>query len=924
MRLMREWTVVATFLALSLAVPRVALATVNHGDFLGIGVDFLQVSETTQTLGDPEPIWNAPTLSGTGTQLLFTPTLFISSCVVGGTSDTTASQLTMTIASQPGGHIETIALVEAGDTRLQSIPPFGTPATNSSAALSGTATVTETTSGPITPVVIPFTGTFLPSATFALPANSGPGFNWSGSISIDVLSAVPLATVVELSLQNSLAVNCGPGITNARIQKKSVAGPTVAILVNPLECELELDKTCCIPQPSLPDLGECEGDMESITLEYTGGSCKRSNNHQGKSFCCHGYRKLGDPADIWLLDWQGTVVASDTQDIMIGEEVVFSSSTGVLPSRTKIKVKDDWHHKQYVEIDTSCKKSVECDDRFGPFTVTGFESTLGGEVDCDAPPPPGDCVSSGDPAATPCDAKLIDMVLEYNGQDCQVPLPNPQNGEAECSGDATGATDVNVVYTGMFPSRQTVSPASGINDGDRIRVTATFWGGLFPNQKFQLSDSSGVIQTIEFHVSCSQPLFLGDEFGSFKLVEWKTKEGTELALGDPIEPQDACEIPLSPPGPHCTSDLQSITLVYIGDFLGEGCTVSNSQGGYASCDGVDDPGDPVDVTPSGSITAAPDEDVEFGELVTISPAWGGDLPGIITFDVTGAGGSQEITIKTSCYKPLSLGDRFGSFVVFGMDREDDGPIALGGEIQYQYTVTNPGTETIGNVSIDDDQLGNIVSGETLLGSESKTFTANGTLLGTTTNVATATGDVDGDVCDPGADSLVVTVLAPPQSSFKCSEPIKELTVIWNGAQTVDVKVWKGAAGTSTLVGTFEDVAPGDVIEATGLGTQGTSSTFQIFTSNGVTLLGESKFNLWCDDKHMNGLEDCGKNLGNSKYDQTNLINDWLLEGMVDSNETLSCTPGVVGAPPDCGFGPELMVVLPGLMWLHRRRLRRRE
>ena len=87
-------------------------------------------------------------------------------------------------------------------------------------------------------------------------------------------------------------------------------------------------------------------------------------------------------------------------------------------------------------------------------------------------------------------------------------------------------------------------------------------------------------------------------------------------------------------------------------------------------------------------------------------------------------------------------------------------------------------------------------------------------------------------------------------------------------------------------------------------------------------LGESKFDLSCNDTSMNGLEDCGKNNGNLKYNYSSLINDWLLEGMKDSNETLACTPGLVPNPPACGFGPELVVLMPGLMWLHRRRLRK--
>ena len=919
---MRQSTLVALLTGLSLLVGPSALATVNHGDFIGIGVDFLQVSETTQTAGDPEPIWEAPTLGGLGDQLLFSPTAFTSACTPVLTSDTTESVLTTTISAQAGVHIEIVRLSEAGDAFLVQSPPFGTPATNVSAAISGTVTVTETTSGPIAPVVIPFTGTFTPSDTFSLPVNFGTN-TWTGDINVDVASVVPLATVADVSITNTLVSNCDTG-AQALIQKKSVSGPAVSLLVNPLECNVELDKTCCVTQPSLPDFGSCEGDLVSMTLEFTGDKCSRSNNDQGRSFKCWGRRRIGDPADIFSLDWWGQLQISPNQNVDHGDLVTFTSSTGTLRNKTRFKVKDQWWRKQYLKINTSCEKSFKCDDQFGAFKVVGYEDTVNGVVDCNAPPPPPVCAVSGDPVGTPCDDKIVDIVYEYVGKDCQDPLANPQGGYADCSGDATGAVNVGFQYVGPYGYKHQVSPSSMINDGDTIRVTSTWRGGLHWLQKYLITDHTGVVQQVEIKTSCNQPLALGDEFGSLRVIEFTTRSGNRYALGNGNDgPADACEVPLAPPAPHCTDDLTELTLVYIGDFLGEGCTVSNPQFGFASCTGVDDPGDPVAVVPSsGSVIANPEDQIEFGDLVTFSKDDEGDLPFAVEFDVTGAGGTQTIFLKTSCSKPLSLGDRFGSFVVFGMTREDDGPISLGGNVQYQYAVTNPNGDQVDNVSIDDDQLGNIVSGVSLAPGETQTFTQNATLFGTTTNVATATGDIGGDICDPGVDQVTVTVTAPPPGSFSCSEPINSLTMTWNGSETVLVKAWSGGPVVSTLIGTYENVAPGDTITVDGVGGEGMNSVWEIFTANGVTKLGESIFDLWCNDRNMNGIEDCGKAMGNRKYNYSHLINDWIFEGMEDSDESLSCTPGVVGAPPDCGFGPELMVVLPGLMWLHRRRMRR--
>ena len=554
--------------------------------------------------------------------------------------------------------------------------------------------------------------------------------------------------------------------------------------------------------------------------------------------------------------------------------------------------------------------------------MTGFESTLGGVVDCNAPPPPPVCAGIGDPVGTNCDSKIIEYVLEYNGRTCQSPLPNNQGGLASCTGDATGKNNVGVTYKGPNANKQKISPASSIDAGDRIRVSATYKGGCQTTQKLLITNSSGVLQEVTFVVSCTKPFKLGDEFGSFKVVGFTTENGTSVELGTGGDGRlEACEVPLVPPKPHCTSDLSEITLVYIGNLLDLGCSVGNNQSGYASCSGVADPGDPVSIALGSGLQSDTTGPIEFGDLVTITPSVGGVLPTFTSLDVTGAGGSQDISFKTSCHKPLSLGDRFGSFVVYGMDRVEDGPITLGGNIQYQYTVTNPNDLPVDNVTVNDSEIGQVASGVTLAPGESQTFVATGNLLGTTTNIATVNGDILGDLCTEAEDEVTTSVIVPPNGVFTCScgQSLTELTLKWNGATAVDVKVWDGAPG-STLLNTWDNVVPGTKKTASGF--SGDDSTWEIFNAAGTTKLGESKFKLTCADHAMNGVEDCGKNEGDGKYDTPGLINTWILDGMVDDNETLSCTPTVVGPPPMCGFGPEALVAVAGLIWLNRRRWNR--
>ena len=176
-------TALVALLALAIASP--ALATINHGTFLGASVTFRDVSETTQSPGDPEPLWVVP--GGLplvfGDQLFFFPPAFTATAT-GGTSDDTSSLLTMQLEGNgPLNTIDLIELTEFGDAILSGT---GTAATHASASLSGTVTVIEDVNGPIAPVDIPFTATFTPKDTYDLRLEtwgppSGRADSWSTS-----------------------------------------------------------------------------------------------------------------------------------------------------------------------------------------------------------------------------------------------------------------------------------------------------------------------------------------------------------------------------------------------------------------------------------------------------------------------------------------------------------------------------------------------------------------------------------------------------------------------------------------------------------------------------------------------------------------------------------------------------------------------
>ncbi len=106
-----------------------------------------------------------------------------------------------------------------------------------------------------------------------------------------------------------------------------------------------------------------------------------------------------------------------------------------------------------------------------------------------------------------------------------------------------------------------------------------------------------------------------------------------------------------------------------------------------------------------------------------------------------------------------------------------------------------------------------------------------------------------------------------------------------------------ARGGCNVVGTFNNVMPGDEVTVTGLaGVSGNDTYWEVFLAGTMTPVksGISKFHISCSDVDMNGVEDCGKNEGDGKQksgevgDPT-LVNDWLFEGMVGASSTLDCT-----------------------------------
>jgi hypothetical protein len=201
-----------------------AFATLACGSFVGDDIDFNNVQETA-SFGGSEPLFCSGPIIASGNSLLLFPNNF-SAISAGGGIAQTGSLLQAEIMATGAMTIDEIIITEFGDTDLSGI---GTAATGSFVSMSGFVTVTNTTAGPITPVVINFIGTFTPTDFLALPLNLGLTL-WSGTASIDVAAVVPGATKATISFDNDLLAASEVGTTSL-IQKK-VGGP-ISIIVIP-------------------------------------------------------------------------------------------------------------------------------------------------------------------------------------------------------------------------------------------------------------------------------------------------------------------------------------------------------------------------------------------------------------------------------------------------------------------------------------------------------------------------------------------------------------------------------------------------------------------------------------------------------------------------------------------------------------------
>ena len=134
---------------------------------------------------------------------------------------------------------------------------------------------------------------------------------------------------------------------------------------------------------------------------------------------------------------------------------------------------------------------------------------------------------AGGPGDGTCDAgkpKILEM--KYTGKDCSASSNAQDPGKLSCDGDPAFASLVHIVATDKenpddkkaklwFEGNvvlDTTFDIDAANDG-ASKLKANTWVLIYSGP-----GRSGLLQAVKFHTSCSQPLNLGDVFGSLELV----------------------------------------------------------------------------------------------------------------------------------------------------------------------------------------------------------------------------------------------------------------------------------------------------------------------------------------------------------------------------------------------------------------------
>ncbi len=638
----------------------------------------------------------------------------------------------------------------------------------------------------------------------------------------------------------------------------------------PEPCTLTVSKLCYVPSPPpSDDTFDCKKPINSLTMIWAGSQNIRINAWKGKV---------------------GSTLLADIDNIIPDQAVTVSDYAGspndvyweIFEAGTSTKIGESKFHLSCSDDEMDGAEDCGNNEGDGKGNDAGLinDWILAGMVDSQSD---FNCFSTGSssganhasicevtiPPQAECDGKLKTLVLKYIGGDCSK-TSNWQEDKFKCDGDAGLNEPVQIVITKDAGKVTVIPDDESIMIGDEITIIAD--KELKAETKFDIVRGGIVLQSLNIHTSCSKPLGLGDRFGSVEVNAMDIKDGdyltTEIEVEYTYEIVNEGVVPVE--NITVVDDILGVIPGSPIDLLQPGESVTLEASGliketttnFVNVDGVTAEGEECSAMDSSTVTVvvpeaeciiSGDSSLNFGK---------GDEDNKIEWELHNIG-SSNITIDTiSLSWPAEFGKlkkiKLGHDTIFEPDDVDR---------------PSPPSVTINDWTGDVNKRQ--IKGD---GKDKLKFEFEIKAPTSQYNFTTMVNSLEG--CSVN--------YVPGAAPFDCKKPIDALTMIWDGSQDIRIKAWKGNIG-STLLTDIDNISSGMEVTVSGYAGSPNDVYWEIFEAGTNARIGESKFHLSCSDNEMKDHDDCGNYEGNGKGNDTGLINDWLLEGMVDKISSLDCT-----------------------------------
>jgi len=627
------------------------------------------------------------------------------------------------------------------------------------------------------------------------------------------------------------------------------------------DCTLKVTKTCFVKQPPTSDF-DCSDakPIDSLTMIWGGSKDiesidvyrdKYDPNDTMKNFMYTLTGLIGTGDEVTA---DGYAAADARNDV--DWEITFSDGTSGVSRFHRSCSDDDMNGPE----DCGKAEGNSKNDNTGFINDWIFEGmaglTSGFKCNPDSPGSTSECTFQQAPPSPHCEGKLEAIALCYLGGSCPEPPHNTQPIDKQsCSGDAGAVQPVRIVITDG--GSKIFLDQSDVEINDLVTATAANAGknDFSSNTVFEIFDESGgLIQSGNFHTSCSQPLNLGDQFGSLQVVGMQTTEGGSIALGADVE--------------------YTYLVENMGDVTVFGVTVSDSVLGIV--------GSSIESLDSGKAvelftTAFVDKTTINTVTVTGNTAFG---------DKCSARDSATVTmlLPPPCIvNPVEF-KISDDKIEWKLSNDGDKVVTINSiEVSWPDTLEDlkkvkREKETIFEGPV--PPLSALITSYMLTSDLKKRQIKPGESKKVKFEFAAKASTVPGDyeITVNFAENCSVT-FEPADIPFLCSDakPIETLTLIWTDALPVTVTSESGQSFDIT-----DDTEREVTFDVLGLGND-------VDVDIGGAVNGTSRFHVSCSDNEMNGLEDCGKPQGNGK-DNNSGLNLWIFEGMAGNGLTLNCTP----------------------------------